>query len=107
MMIFLKGYPPGSYPALIVVLHQIHCLKSLHENLIHDYEYYYGHKGGFSPPIRWEAHVIHCMGIVRQELICHADPEPVSYIWLENKGTPLADFILNKQYRDHEALPRY
>ncbi|KIW99561.1 uncharacterized protein Z518_11300 [Rhinocladiella mackenziei CBS 650.93] len=101
----------AQYIAQIDVFHQIHCLDQLRRQI--NYDYYYGDKWGDNPPPQHMSHVKHCIHILLQNLMCHADVDIVPHNWvhypdLHQKGRPyaepLADFSIVKQCRDFEEL---
>lgn len=107
------GYPAGSssssasYVAIVDAFHQIHCLNALRKGLVHNYQYYWGARYGFEPPFMWENHVNHCVDILLQDLMCHADVSPVTYTWVEDQAAPYPDFGIQRQCRDFDALVRW
>lgn len=61
------GLPGGGrYVAAEDTIHQLHCLNSLRTTLIHNYDYYWGQKWSFWPPLAVQAHMSHCLDILRQ-----------------------------------------
>lgn len=66
------------YMAEIDVFHQLHCLNALRKALVINYEYYWGAKWGFEPPLMFTTHLEHCMDILRQNIMCHADVDAIT-----------------------------
>ena len=64
-------------------------------------EYYYP-EGGFS--LKHWTHLSHCIDILRQNLVCHADVEVHTYNWVETQRYPFPDFNIRRQCRDHGAV---
>ncbi|KAI0113628.1 hypothetical protein GGR51DRAFT_19401 [Nemania sp. FL0031] len=98
------GLPDDTYLGSVDVFHQIHCLDTLRQGLITNYDYYFGKKWGFEPPIMFELHLRHCTNMVLQALMCHSDVEIVTNTWSEAQPWPYADFAVTKQCRDFELL---
>jgi hypothetical protein len=51
-------------------------------------------------------HVRHCVGAIRQSLMCHADTTPVVWQWSELMGAEQRDDILHN-CRDFEQIQRW
>ncbi|KAJ8123454.1 hypothetical protein ONZ43_g603 [Nemania bipapillata] len=98
------GMPEGTYMGSVDVFHQIHCLDTLRRGLITNYDYYFGKRWGFEPPIMFELHLRHCTNMILQTLMCHSDVEVVTNTWSEAQPWPYADFGVIKQCRDFEKL---
>lgn len=92
------------YIAEIDVFHQIHCLNTLRKALITNYDYYWGQKWGFEPPIDFKTHLQHCTSMLLQGLMCHADAEVITHEWHEDQPWPFPDFGVVKQCRDFDAI---
>lgn len=92
------------YLGVLDVFHQIHCLNMLRQNLIINYDYYWGKAYGFRPEAFRERHLSHCTSILLQNIMCHADTEVVTHVWREGNPVPWPDFGVQKQCRDFEAL---
>ncbi|EOD45791.1 putative tat pathway signal sequence protein [Neofusicoccum parvum UCRNP2] len=90
--------------AEIDVFHQLHCLNSLRKGLIHNYQYYWGDRYGLDPPIMFSSHLNHCMDVLRQNIMCHADVEVITYDWRETQLHPFPNFGINKKCRDFNAV---
>ncbi|KAM7186574.1 protein of unknown function (DUF3328) domain containing protein [Naviculisporaceae sp. PSN 640] len=69
------GYGPDTYIAEIDVFHQLHCLDALRRTNVLHYDYYWGSKYGYEPPVMFESHVDHCIDVLRQSIMCNADVE--------------------------------
>lgn len=102
------GFPPDKPKmAGIEAFHQLHCLNTLRRGLIINYDYYWGHKVGFSPPTVYARHLNHCVDMLRQHLMCHADLEPFTFNWRVGQKKPYADFEIRKTCVDFEAVVRW
>lgn len=64
--------------AEIDVFHQLHCLNALRKALVMNYDYYWGAKWGFEPPLMFTTHLEHCMDILRQNIMCHSDVDAIT-----------------------------
>lgn len=98
------GYGENKYAALVDGIHQVHCLDLLRKNLITNYEYYYGRRWNFTPPLFHEAHVNHCLDTLLQDLMCTADPHITFYNFVEGQKDVQPDFAVNRVCRDYNQL---
>ncbi|KAK9418664.1 putative Tat pathway signal sequence [Seiridium unicorne] len=98
------GYGTNSYIAILDGVHQVHCLDVLRKNLITNYEYYYGSRFNFTPPLFQMAHVNHCLDSLLQDLMCYANPEITFFNWVEGQEAPQPDFAVNRVCRDYDAM---
>ncbi|KAI1206351.1 uncharacterized protein F4807DRAFT_439769 [Annulohypoxylon truncatum] len=99
------GFPPGKSKMMgIEAFHLLHCLNALRKSLITTYDYYWGAKYGFQPPAIYERHLNHCVEMLRQHLMCHADLEPFTFNWREGQAKPYADFNIQKTCVDFDYL---
>ncbi|KAH6662835.1 hypothetical protein B0J14DRAFT_452874, partial [Halenospora varia] len=101
------GYGPDTYMAEIDVFHQLHCLNSLRKTNILNYDYYWGSKYGYEPPVMFESHIDHCIDILRQSLMCHSDVEVATYNWRKTQHNPFPDLGVQKVCRDFDALMKW
>ncbi|KAJ8133445.1 hypothetical protein O1611_g176 [Lasiodiplodia mahajangana] len=98
------GFGDDLYMVEVDVFHQIHCLNVLRKSLVTNYDYYWGRKWGFEPPIDFRTHLRHCTSLLLQNLMCHADVEVITHEWNEEQPWPFPDFGVMKQCRDFDAL---
>jgi len=101
------GYGPDAYMSEIDVFHQLHCLNSLRKTNILHYDYYWGKTWGYEPPVMFESHIDHCIDILRQNLMCNADVEMLTYNWRKTQHNPFPDIGAVKLCRDFEALVKW
>jgi len=102
------GYgPEDMYMAEIDVFHQLHCLDALRMTNILHYDYYWGQKWGYEPPVMFKSHFNLCLDILRQNIMCTADVEMLTYNWRETQHNPFPDMGANKLCRDFDALVRW
>ncbi|MCJ1225794.1 hypothetical protein MMC12_002443 [Toensbergia leucococca] len=92
------------YMVEIEIFHQIHCLNALRKGLATNYDYYWGQKWGLDPPVMFSTHLNHCTDMLLQSLMCHADLDPITYVWREGQDKPFPDFGTWKVCRDFEAV---
>ncbi|KAH8171921.1 hypothetical protein LIA77_08688 [Sarocladium implicatum] len=81
---------PDNFVVGLDVFHQLHCLNGVRK-LLHP-EYY----DNSTEPLLTPHHAAHCVEMIRQVLVCHADTSPLLWTWddEENKPAPLV-------YNDH------
>lgn len=105
------GRGSDAYIAQIDVFHQIHCLNELRKEI--HYDYYYKPGYGDRPPPQHMIHKKHCIHILLQNIMCHADVDIVAHNWvhygnIHQEGRPyaepLADFSIVKQCRRFDRL---
>ncbi|KAI0833979.1 hypothetical protein F5Y06DRAFT_307310 [Hypoxylon sp. FL0890] len=99
------GFPPDKTKMMgIEAFHLLHCLNALRKSLITTYDYYWGSRYGFAPPAVFERHLNHCVDMLRQHLMCHADLEPFTFNWRKGQDKPYADFNIRKTCVDFDYL---
>jgi hypothetical protein len=99
------GFPEGKTKMMgLDGLHQMHCLNVVRKSLITNYDYYWGSKYGYAPPLDFEHHLDHCMTVLRLHLMCHPDLEPFTFNWREGQVKPYADFEILKSCVDYEKI---
>ncbi|KAI1859090.1 hypothetical protein JX265_010567 [Neoarthrinium moseri] len=99
------GFPPGKTKMMgIEGLHLLHCLNAVRKSLITTYDYYWGSEYGFAPPAVFVRHLNHCVDMLRQHLMCHADLEPFTFNWRVGQTKPYADFGIQKTCVDFDYL---
>lgn len=99
------GFPSDKpYMMGIEAFHQLHCLNALRKGLVTNYDYYWGARYGFTPPAVFTRHLNHCVDILRQHLMCHADLEGFVFNWRETQVKPYADFDIKKKCIDFNYL---
>ncbi|KAI0514743.1 hypothetical protein F5B22DRAFT_610555 [Xylaria bambusicola] len=75
--------------------HQLHCLYNLFRASYLDY-YEDERRDYEADPAKWHERVDHCTDIIRQKLECDRDTTLVSYNWVRGKGTPMANFNVER-----------
>ncbi|OAA55828.1 hypothetical protein SPI_08035 [Niveomyces insectorum RCEF 264] len=96
-----------TYLGVLDVFHQVHCLNMLRQNLIMNYDYYYADAYGYEPEVFHKKHLTHCVSMLLQNIMCHADASVYTHVWREGNPVPWADFGINRQCRDFDALMRF
>lgn len=111
------GFGNEAYMAGMDAFHVLHCFNAIRQEAFKDY-YWDGeryHMEGYSPDIppkrrhsemQW-VHLRHCVDIVTQNLMCHADTSMVTMTWLEEQDRPWPDFSVNKKCVDFDKLVQW
>ena len=100
------GFGDDAYIGALDVVHQMHCLNALREYAFADYG------EGESPTkklhgrLQW-VHLRHCVDMLAQNIMCHADADIHTYYWMDTQRQPFPDFSVNRQCRDFDALMRW
>lgn len=97
------GFGDDAYIGALDVTHQMHCLNAIREYAFADYG------EGKSPTkkqhdsMQW-LHLRHCVDIIAQNIMCHADAGLHTYFWMDTQRQPFPDFSVNRKCRDWNAL---
>lgn len=92
------GLGEEAYIASLDIQHKLHCLNELRKMTFADY--------GESTPKKkahgqlWWIHLRHCVDMLTQDMICHADTDLITYRWMDTQPNPFPDFSINRQCRD-------
>ncbi|KAF2102912.1 hypothetical protein NA57DRAFT_17127, partial [Rhizodiscina lignyota] len=96
----------GGYPAVIEVVHDLHCLNTLRQSLYFNSDYYHKlGKGPFrnaEPSLR--THIGHCLDSLRQTLMCTSHTGLYPFIWVGNPPHPFPDFNRKHMCRNFEDI---
>lgn len=101
------GMGDDAYIATYDFVHQIHCLNTLRK------EIHYGRYWNSTPPSEMHlAHRNHCLHMLLQAIVCHADVDVITYEWVyvddpetgARSYTPWPDFNSVKKCRDFDTL---
>ncbi|KAL8832369.1 MAG: hypothetical protein Q9170_004905 [Blastenia crenularia] len=97
----------GGYMASLEVNHQLHCINFLRKSL--SPEYYARSSPHASieftdPPKMLQIHQRHCVEMLRQFVMCHADVGVVTYKWVAGRSRPYPDFNTWHQCRDFQEV---
>lgn len=110
------GFGEEAYVASFDTLHKIHCLNELRKSTFWNYpdmqQYFSGSDHDLSyrnqsHTKKWWIHLRHCVDLVAQDLICHADADLVTYTWRDMQPQPYPDMSINKKCRDLNQLMDY
>ncbi|KAB5578043.1 hypothetical protein GE09DRAFT_952091 [Coniochaeta sp. 2T2.1] len=75
----------GNYLANFAWVHQLHCIKRLHQ--AHFPERYYPNMTDFERELQQE-HSLHCLQMLVEAIMCKADETPLTMIWFDNSILP-------------------
>ncbi|KAJ6036866.1 hypothetical protein N7540_001145 [Penicillium herquei] len=93
----------GGYMASLEVNHQLHCVNFLRKSLFRDY--YQTRSVEFSDhPEMIHTHLLHCVEMLRQFVMCHADVGVITHNWVEDYPRPYPDFNTWHQCRNFENV---
>lgn len=99
------GLGDDVYAGRIDVLHQLHCLNALRRESY--FEYYYGEKypGGFNDTdTKHRYHLSHCIYMLLQNILCHANTDVYTHIWTDAIDHPWPDFNIPHKCTDFRAI---
>ncbi|KAE8380419.1 hypothetical protein BDV26DRAFT_290346 [Aspergillus bertholletiae] len=93
----------GIYRLHFEFSHQLHCLNFLRMWTYRDY--YQETQEEFSDtPAMQRMHIDHCIEMLRQFLMCHADTNLVSANWVAGREKPYPNFNTKHTCRDFDAI---
>jgi hypothetical protein len=90
---------PSSFPAMLSVTHQLHCLNHIRMGLEGEY-YLHGKERSRH---NWE-HIYHCLHFLTQIATCHADADLILWHWYENMLQPQPNFSGDLKCRNFDGL---
>ncbi|KAL6901439.1 hypothetical protein GGI43DRAFT_403035 [Trichoderma evansii] len=90
---------PNSFPAMLSVTHQLHCINHLRMGL-EGAHYLHGKERSRHD---WE-HLYHCLHFLTQIVTCHADVDLILWHWYENMIQPQPEFSGDFQCRNFDGL---
>ena len=96
------GMGSDAYVASLDTLHKMHCLNEVRKMAFEDY-------GEENPTKKqhgelWWIHLRHCVDMLAQDIMCHADADVLTYNWMDTQSHPFPDFSINRKCRDFGAL---
>ena len=99
------GLGAESYVATLDVQHKIHCLNELRKMAFIDY-------GKTKPRGKahgqlWWIHLRHCLDMLTQDMLCHADADLITYRWMDAQPYPQPDMSTNRQCRNIDNVLQY
>jgi hypothetical protein len=97
------GFGDDAYVAQLDIFHQLHCLNLLRHIAWGEFDR--DGKTAKRPysDLHW-IHVAHCTEILRENLMCSANLDVITFNWKETQDLPFADFNLNKKCTNAEIL---
>ncbi|OKL63125.1 hypothetical protein UA08_01259 [Talaromyces atroroseus] len=85
--------PEGRYVGTLAATHQIHCVNSLRKGLWFNYKHYMDvHDELFSDNNSPAEHLIHCVEMLRNAVMCSGDVSVITYNWKPGHEAPKANF---------------
>jgi len=85
--------PQGRYLGTLAANHQIHCVDSLRKGLWFHYKYYKATNDSlFIGPDPPEDHLMHCVEMLRNAIMCFGDVSVITYNWKQGHPGPKASF---------------
>ncbi|KAL8940753.1 MAG: hypothetical protein Q9216_002633 [Gyalolechia sp. 2 TL-2023] len=100
------GLGEDAYMAGYDSLHKTHCLNELRKMTFEDY-------GEHAPVVKkkhgklWWLHLRHCVDMLMQDQLCHADADVITFTWVDTQSHPWADMSINRKCRNWEQLMRW
>ena len=93
---------PNKYIASFDSLHKTHCLNELRKMTFEDYgaAVVEKHKHGKF----WWVHLRHCVDMLMQDRLCHADTDMIIYNWVDTQKYPWPDMSINRRCRSWDQL---
>ncbi|RPA75719.1 hypothetical protein BJ508DRAFT_243080 [Ascobolus immersus RN42] len=110
------GFGSDAYVIEVDTFHQLHCLDTLRQNLIHTFEHYNPISAFYDPnpnttsivtkiiPRITIEHNFHCIDIIRQALTCQPSLEPVTLDWARTQVHPFPDFSVTRRCVDFDKI---
>lgn len=97
------GFGDDAYVAQLDIFHQLHCLNLLRHIAWGEFD-----RDGVTAKrpysdLHW-IHVAHCTEVIRENLVCGANLDVITFNWKETQDLPFADFSVNKKCSNTEVL---
>ena len=99
------GLGDEAYIAAVDIQHKIHCLNELRKMAFVDYGKTKP-KGKARSQLSW-IHLRHCLDMLTQDLLCHADADLITYRWVDTQPYPFPDMSINRQCRNIDDVLQY
>ena len=99
------GLGDGAYIAALDIQHKLHCLNELRKMAFADYGKQTPKKKAHSQ--LWWIHLRHCVDMLTQDMICHADADLITYRWMDTQPNPFPDMSINRKCRNLDDLLKY
>jgi hypothetical protein len=100
-------FPPeigsGQYIGSVEVNHQLHCLNFLRKATYQDY---YASKAieWTDDPVTFRHHLDHCIEMIRQNVMCHADTGIITHNWVKHFPRPYPNFNTWHKCRNFDSV---
>lgn len=93
---------PDTYIASFDSLHKTHCLNEIRKMTFEDYgaQEVKKHKHGRF----WWVHLRHCVDLLMQDQLCHADADMITYNWVDTQKYPWPNMSINRKCRSWDSL---
>ncbi|MCJ1307136.1 hypothetical protein MMC25_000782 [Agyrium rufum] len=96
------GLGDDAYMAGFDNLHKTHCLNELRKMTFEDY-------GERTPEKKrhgrlWWVHLRHCVDMLMQDQLCHADADIITFQWVDTQNYPWADMSINRKCRNWDQI---
>ncbi|PIG83870.1 hypothetical protein AARAC_001829 [Aspergillus arachidicola] len=99
------GLGDDMYAGRIDVLHQLHCLNALRMEIYFDYYYGKKYRGGFNQTDeKHRHHVSHCIYMLLQNILCHANTDVYTHFWTDAVDHPWPDFNIPHKCTNFRAI---
>lgn len=101
------GLGEEAYIASLDVQHKLHCLNELRKMAFVDHGESASEKTRAHGQLWWIHHLRHCLDMLTQDIICHADADVITYRWMGAQPDPFPDFGINRRCRSLDDVLRY
>lgn len=97
------GFGADAHIAELDIIHTVHCLNAVRRDV--HWRHYFGDRypDGVFPELH-RVHTDHCIYIILQNLMCSANGDVVTNVWVEGQSHPFPDFNVNKKCRDYQTF---
>ncbi|KAK4164427.1 hypothetical protein QBC43DRAFT_344572 [Cladorrhinum sp. PSN259] len=93
--------PDGGYFGMLTVHHELHCVKHLHRFVYA--KHYFGELTD-DQLARRQLHMEHCLDLIRQSIMCHADVQPITMRWAQTVPVPGANYSVEHNCYNWDAV---
>ncbi|KAM3562391.1 hypothetical protein ARSEF4850_002781 [Beauveria asiatica] len=97
------GFGPDAYVAELDIIHTVHCLNALRRDIHWRYYFADRYPDGVFPELH-RTHTDHCIYIILQNLMCSANGDVITNVWVEGQSHPFPDFNVNKKCRSYQTF---
>lgn len=96
------GLGDDAYIATIDATHKMHCLNELRKAAFDTFDRKHPRTKQHSQ--LWWLHQRHCLDMLAQDIICHADSEVFTFQWMDTQRKPFPDFNIDRKCRSMDDL---